>query len=476
MLKTLSRFRAAIIAGCAGLVLVQSAEAWHEAWQRRLENANFYIHDTSADGLGNIYIAGELSNFHYASPDPYDTQAFLRKYDLHGNVQWTQYLQTGNLDRVDSLQVDAIGNAYVLGVLNENLSEGIRRPFLAKYDRDGNQQWLSDVPVDLVGRLSIDNAGNSYAISAIYSTWSMCSYDAAGEFRWEKDLGSQDSFLEMTSDGFGNVYTIQRQGDYSYERELIVRKYDTSGTLSWTKNVEIEGYFVNQYGPHFGMAVDHRGYANVFYADSTPYGGASSVITVLNSAGDVIAADDQQLVGAYISKLFADHSGRIHVYGTETVYDYENPGNPPIYYRFITPGGYLPDEIYGGFLAIGGGYSYLTDGSLITQFANSPQGDFNRNGVVDAADYVIWRKELGRDDLAGCSGPDDNCNGFVDNDDYRSWARRFGNTSINGAAAVISEPSSVPELNSFVSLFLGATTLFAQRRFNGHRSAKCVAR
>ncbi len=63
-------------------------------------------------------------------------------------------------------------------------------------------------------------------------------------------------------------------------------------------------------------------------------------------------------------------------------------------------------------------------------------GDYNGNGTVDAADYVIWRDGLGVN--------------YTQND-YNVWRSNFGHTAGSGASAtlargVIPEPSSVIEL------------------------------
>lgn len=65
-------------------------------------------------------------------------------------------------------------------------------------------------------------------------------------------------------------------------------------------------------------------------------------------------------------------------------------------------------------------------------------GDYNNNGVVDAADYVLWRN----------GGPLQNevdTPGTVNGADYTAWRARFGNTSGAGAAlgaAAVPEPGA----------------------------------
>jgi hypothetical protein len=74
-------------------------------------------------------------------------------------------------------------------------------------------------------------------------------------------------------------------------------------------------------------------------------------------------------------------------------------------------------------------------------------GDFNRDGVVDAADYVVWRQTLNQTVTKG-AGADANANGVVDQSDYDLWRAHFGNTTGAGA---FDNRSAVPE-PSFAAL------------------------
>ena len=68
-------------------------------------------------------------------------------------------------------------------------------------------------------------------------------------------------------------------------------------------------------------------------------------------------------------------------------------------------------------------------------------GDFNRNGSVDAADYVVWRKSLGQ--TAPNLAADIDLNGKVDAGDYAIWRSQFGRTANGGSASSIPEPCTV---------------------------------
>jgi hypothetical protein len=66
-------------------------------------------------------------------------------------------------------------------------------------------------------------------------------------------------------------------------------------------------------------------------------------------------------------------------------------------------------------------------------------GDYNRDNVVNAADYVVWRKTL-NSLVEPYAGADGNGNGTVDAADLAVWKQNFGATSSAGAGS--SQPPS----------------------------------
>jgi hypothetical protein len=71
-------------------------------------------------------------------------------------------------------------------------------------------------------------------------------------------------------------------------------------------------------------------------------------------------------------------------------------------------------------------------------------GDYNRNGVVDASDFVVWRNTLGQ--AATGLPADGNGNGVIDAGDYNLWRANFGRSvgTASGAAAhaAVPEPAT----------------------------------
>ena len=113
------------------------------------------------------------------------------------------------------------------------------------------------------------------------------------------------------------------------------------------------------------------------------------------------------------------------------------------------------------FLASIGGGHYYVDGVGTAPVA----GDYNGNGIVDAADYTIWRNHLGQSfQLANEGGITP---GVVNADDYSFWKSRFGATSGSGAGSV--QITAIPEPTCAAIAVAGIAGVIAagSRRRNG---------
>ena len=94
--------------------------------------------------------------------------------------------------------------------------------------------------------------------------------------------------------------------------------------------------------------------------------------------------------------------------------------------------------------------------STLTAAVTVP-GDYNADGAVDGADYVVWRKRLGSTEPL----PNDDTPG-VDASDYQRWRANFGQST--GAGQLTGTYASVPEPATIFILLAGVGTCVCLRR------------
>ena len=95
-----------------------------------------------------------------------------------------------------------------------------------------------------------------------------------------------------------------------------------------------------------------------------------------------------------------------------------------------------PDPLYHGMIDDLQIYDYALDSMQIANLVHP--GDFNHDGVVDAADYTVWRDGLGS---------------TYGQADYEIWKTNFGKTAGSGASAFAA--ASIPEPATILLVFLG---------------------
>jgi PEP-CTERM motif len=92
-----------------------------------------------------------------------------------------------------------------------------------------------------------------------------------------------------------------------------------------------------------------------------------------------------------------------------------------------------------------GSFDLLVNSTSVILQAIGLAGDYNHNGIVDVADYVVWRKGLGT---------------TYTQDDYSIWRAHFGQTAGSGSGAT----AAVPEPTTLVLLMFAAAGCCLRRR------------
>jgi hypothetical protein len=192
--------------------------------------------------------------------------------------------------------------------------------------------------------------------------------------------------------------------------------------------------------------------------DETGYSAPGSPVgtrwaTDLNNPGKTIAATN------WNNLAFSDWVSAYGGQGTHGLPTELLSHNAVVY--LVADNTYLDLRFTGWSVGGGGGFAY--DRAAPPNIP-SPTGDYSQNGVVDGADYVVWRDTLGQAASPAGSGADGDQSAMIDSGDYTYWRQRFGNT-VPGAGSGSGQLSvaGVPEPASS-TLVCFCLNLLASRR------------
>jgi parallel beta-helix repeat protein len=87
-------------------------------------------------------------------------------------------------------------------------------------------------------------------------------------------------------------------------------------------------------------------------------------------------------------------------------------------------------------------------------------GDYNRDGAVNAADFITWRKSLGAH-VTRFAGADGDGSGVIDQNDFLHWRTNFGASAAAGTAIGL----AIPEPEAISSICLALILLRVSSRF-----------
>lgn len=99
--------------------------------------------------------------------------------------------------------------------------------------------------------------------------------------------------------------------------------------------------------------------------------------------------------------------------------------------------------------------------TFLTVISTTLAGDYNHNGIVDAADYTVWRDSFGQTG-SGLAADGDN-SGAVDQGDYDLWTMHFGEHNPGSGAG---SNGAVPEPATIWLVGVGLIMLAAYDRVN----------
>jgi hypothetical protein len=253
--------------------------------------------DVAVDGAGSVYVTGSFEGTAAFGPftltaadtDPNaDWQdVFVVKYDVEGTALWARRAGTGVFnDFAEGIAVSPFGDVYVAGYFtgvatwdggnNPDVTLTTRNDFdafLAKYDPDGDLQWVAQAGgngQDTGRGVAVTNSGDVYFAGGFYETALfgtsttltsagsddafLAKYDAAGNLLWAQRGGGADGdgAWNVAADLGGNAFVVgtfrgvalwgglplQSRG-FS---DLFAVKYSPAGTPLWVQQIGANGF------------------------------------------------------------------------------------------------------------------------------------------------------------------------------------------------------------------------------------------
>ena len=277
-------------AGVADVLITKYNTSGTIQWQRSLGGAGSDIgRSIAVDSSGNVYVAGQTASQGAGSND-----FLITKYNTSGTIQWQRSLGGASNDTGQGIAVDSSGYVYVTG---QNTSQGAGNIdfLIAKYNTSGTIQWqrsLGGASNDNGQGIAVDSSGNVYIIGYTDSQSAgsfdvlIAKYNTSGTIQWQRRLGGASVELGYgcAVDSSGNVYiTGYTASQGAGGNDLLIAKYDTSGTIQWQRSLGGPG---TERG--YGIAVDSSG--NVYisgYTTSQGAGGDDVLIAKLPGDGSL---------------------------------------------------------------------------------------------------------------------------------------------------------------------------------------------
>tara|TARA_R110000823_G_scaffold275718_1_gene394412 strand:- start:973 stop:2301 length:1329 start_codon:yes stop_codon:yes gene_type:complete len=263
-------------------------------WQRLFGNGFAYGEAAAVDTSGNVYFAG----YGYGEGAG-DQEFYIVKYNSSGTLQWQRTLGGASADKAYAIHLDSSNNVYVSGD-SRSTGAGGQDILLAKYSSSGVIQWqrsLGGASNDESHSIATDSSGNVYIAGYSYSVVAdsvllLAKYNPSGTLQWQRALYNSygtSTAQAVAVDSNNDVYiTGEEFISGSVRRQMIVAKYNSSGTIQWQRML---GASSDEFS--YSIAVDSLD--DIYITGKTPNigVGGQEVITAK-------LANDGSLLGTYV--------------------------------------------------------------------------------------------------------------------------------------------------------------------------------
>ncbi|MGK5093171.1 SBBP repeat-containing protein [Deltaproteobacteria bacterium TL4] len=215
------------------------------------------------DGSGNVYLVGTTGGSLGNNTFHGETDLFLAKYSPDGHLLWVTQLGSMGTETGDGIMVTPTGDIFVIGTTTERLGDDIPQGasdlILAKYNSEGELQWLRQKGTsgqDEVSGIAMDHSGNLILVGTTLGSMDgqtyqgqkdafVMKFDLQGKWQWTRQLGTdKDEFgsgiavdakdqLYMVGSTSGALQQDHHVGGF----DVFVLKFDPSGVRQWVQQL-----------------------------------------------------------------------------------------------------------------------------------------------------------------------------------------------------------------------------------------------
>jgi len=256
------------------------------------------------DSGGNVYIVGQYSS----------SGNQLVKYNISGTIQWQKTFGAGGAGQAFGVAIDSSNNIYVVGAYYSGI-------LISKWDSSGTLQWQKNLGSNGPGRgIAVDSSANIYVIgnNSFLPYFSLAKYDSSGTIQWQRSLGVASRYnngMGIAFDLSGNIYVI---GDSATTAgtspsDIIVAKYNNSGTIQWQRKLYVTGSSYKNVGQ--GIATDSS--SNVYIVGTIDSQGSNQAVVVkYNTSGAIQWQRNLGIAGdMYVFGITVDTLSNVYVTG-----------------------------------------------------------------------------------------------------------------------------------------------------------------
>jgi Secretion system C-terminal sorting domain len=213
---------------------------YQRSWGTYFGDERFYLQDSKADKLGNLYIVGVFVNGNSTSQPVFsnlnayqttfgggESDGFIAKFNNLGQLTWATYFGGNAIDNISGLDIDGANNLYIVGattsttnIATSNATQtslnGTSDFFIARFTPNGTLDWSTYYGGQ-------NNDGNTYFLNSYYGTDNrlIISHDKENNFYIAGYTFSSD---------LGTFGTFQPQKEQSNQ---IITKFNNEGSRIW---------------------------------------------------------------------------------------------------------------------------------------------------------------------------------------------------------------------------------------------------